>query len=345
MVTIIGWDVGGAHVKAARVENGVVREVVQILCPLWKGLEQLDRALESARKLIGSSDVNVITMTGELSDIFPSRAEGVVQLSEILASLMGRENTKFYAGPAGFVDASSARRCVHEIASANWHASASYVAKKIPRALFVDMGSTTTDLITVMGGQCMNNGYTDADRLTSGELVYTGFTRSFLMSICQKAPFAGQWTALMNEHFATTSDIYRILGQLDEAVDQHQTADNREKSISASVQRLSRMIGRDASDLTELQARDLALWFAESQLRMLVDAAALSRSRFGEAQEGPIVGAGIGLPVVRRLSSALGVQFVQFGDLVVCEEQHKQWASACAPAAAVAMLMDGSRAG
>ena len=38
---IIGWDVGGAHLKAALIIEGVVTQVEQHVCPLWKGIEYL----------------------------------------------------------------------------------------------------------------------------------------------------------------------------------------------------------------------------------------------------------------------------------------------------------------
>ena len=40
-MAVIGWDVGGAHLKGARVEDGRVVAAVQIACPLWQGLDRL----------------------------------------------------------------------------------------------------------------------------------------------------------------------------------------------------------------------------------------------------------------------------------------------------------------
>lgn len=42
----LGWDVGGAHLKAALVlAAGEVLEVYQVPCPLWRGMVELERAL------------------------------------------------------------------------------------------------------------------------------------------------------------------------------------------------------------------------------------------------------------------------------------------------------------
>ena len=43
---IIGWDIGGAHVKAAVINPaGEIIAVYQQPCPLWKGLDQLHSAV------------------------------------------------------------------------------------------------------------------------------------------------------------------------------------------------------------------------------------------------------------------------------------------------------------
>ena len=39
MQSIIGWDIGGAHLKAARLEAGRIVKVVQIASPLWEGID------------------------------------------------------------------------------------------------------------------------------------------------------------------------------------------------------------------------------------------------------------------------------------------------------------------
>ena len=81
---MLGWDLGGAHLKAARVENGRVTDAVQIPCPLWQGLPHLDAAMTKALSRLGPSRRHAVTMTGEMADIFPSREEGVRALTAIL---------------------------------------------------------------------------------------------------------------------------------------------------------------------------------------------------------------------------------------------------------------------
>ena len=60
-----------------------------------------------------------------------------------------------------------------------------------PDALLIDMGSTTTDIVPIVGGGPMPRGLTDGERLATGELVYTGLTRTDVSVVAQRAQFKG----------------------------------------------------------------------------------------------------------------------------------------------------------
>ena len=331
---VIGWDVGGAHLKAARAEGGRIVDVVQLPSRLWLGLAELEGALAEARRRLGDADLHVATMTGELADLFASRAEGVAGITAALRRCLSP--LRLYGGRAGWLDPAAAAAHVADIASANWHASAALAGRHAPEALFVDMGSTTTDLIPVRAGRPAGAGYTDAERLAAGELVYTGLSRSFVMALSPRAPFAGAWTPLACEHFATSADIWRLLGELPDGADLMPAADGRDKSPAASRARLARMVGRDAGDADDAAWRGLAAWFAEAQLRRLADAAMLIASRGGIGEGAVLVGAGVGQHVAARLAGRLGRDYVAFAALL--GDGAGQNAGNCAPAAALALL-------
>jgi (4-(4-[2-(gamma-L-glutamylamino)ethyl]phenoxymethyl)furan-2-yl)methanamine synthase len=338
MQTIIGWDVGGAHLKAARAEDGVVTCAVQIACPLWLGLAELDRAFSEAQAAIGAAPLNAITMTGELSDAFASREDGVQGVANIADRFLAPGRTWFYAGRSGFVGKNDVAAHASDIASANWHASAALAGMRTREALFIDIGSTTTDVIPVAEGRPAAQGYSDAERLTHGELVYAGLVRTFLMAGPKRVPFAGQWTPLMNEWFATSADVYRILGELPEAADMTDTPDGREKTIPASRARLARMIGRDVGEADDAAWDRLARIFAEAQLRDVMDAAELVLSRGLIGVGAPIVGAGVGRGLIRKLAARLERPFMAFDDLIEAAPEARSKACDCAPASAVALI-------
>ena len=101
MSVVIGWDVGGAHLKAARAEGGRIVAAIQIASPLWLGVSRLDEAFRTARSELGSADAHAVTMTGELSMAFTSRSEGVAALAALTASVLAPAPLRFYAGRAG----------------------------------------------------------------------------------------------------------------------------------------------------------------------------------------------------------------------------------------------------
>jgi (4-(4-[2-(gamma-L-glutamylamino)ethyl]phenoxymethyl)furan-2-yl)methanamine synthase len=339
MGTIVGWDIGGAHLKAARCDRGRIVDAVQVASPLRLGLTALAQGFGEAKARMGRADRHVVTMTGELADTFASRAEGVASI----AALAARELTplSLYAGRAGFVEPDRAERHVQDIASANWHASAALVARRRRSGLFIDMGSTTTDIVPVADGAVAARGYTDAERLAAGELVYTGLTRSFLMAVAERAPFAGRWTTLVNENFATMADVHRILDLLPEGADQMATADGRPKTAEASRARLARMVGCDAADADPAQWTTLAHFLAEAQLRAILDGAMLVLSAGTLPADAPIVIAGIGAATLHEVARRLRREAVAFESLLDVEPAARERAAQCAPAAALAILAGG----
>ncbi|PSJ58204.1 hydantoinase/oxoprolinase family protein [Pseudaminobacter soli (ex Li et al. 2025)] len=334
---IVGCDIGGAHLKIARAEDGRIVEALTLATPIWLGLDRLTYAARQAAPLFAGSRLNVFTMTGELSDIFPSREAGIASLLDIIAQHFPGKSL-IYAGRSGFVAPERATALAADIASANWHASAAFIARQLGTALFVDMGSTTTDIIVTRNGVIESDGYNDAGRLATAELVYTGFTRSALIGIASAAPVRGALSPLMNEYFASMADVHRILGVLDENDDKQPAADGQAKTVEASFVRMARMVGRDASDLALPEWRDIASWFSEQQLRTVHDAAFRVASKLAGDRDAPIVGAGIGRWQVRQLAERMERPFIDFADLIAAIDEARSEASSAAPAAALALL-------
>lgn len=335
---VAGFDVGGAHLKVTRAENGRVVAASTVATPLWQGLDKLEAGFREMEPIYGGADLNAFTMTGELSDIFPSREAGVAVLLEQITERFPPESL-IYAGPKGFVGIEAATNLKMEVASANWHATAALAGRLAGDALLVDMGSTTTDIISLKAGAVANEGYSDAERLLTGELVYTGFTRTFLFGVGSSAPIRGKLTPLMNEYFASIADAHRILGVLYEADDRHPSADGKEKTVAGSIARLARMVGRDAADLSPGEWRDVASWFSELQLRTVHDAAFRVAGKL--AGDAPIVGAGTGRWQIRRLAQRMERRFIDFAELIPADDATRSEASSAAPATAMALLAAG----
>ena len=339
---LAGWDIGGAHLKYAVVEDGAVIDAVQLPAPLWQGLDRLETAFDAALARIGPVAGHAVTMTGELSDLFEDRAHGVERLVALAAARLGP--VAVYAGRAGFVTAAQAVMQAADVASANWHATAALVALKRRDSFLIDVRSTTADLVPISGGAVCAAGYTDAERLVAGELVYTGVTRTPVMAVCRHVPFAGRRQPLIAEHFATMADVRRLTGELSSDLDQQKTADGRGKSVAESRARLARMVGRDAADAPDAAWLALAHYLGERQLAQLFDAAALVLSRGELAPDAPVVGAGIGRFLTQALSERLGRAHLDFESLIAARADLGQAVAHAAPAAAVGLLLEAARA-
>lgn len=341
----IGWDLGGVHVKAALVLDGRVCEAVQAPCRLWRGVKALDETLEALPAWTRGEAAHVLTMTGELTDCFRDRADGVVQLTAWAARAL-RGGLRLYAGRSGLIDPARASERAADIASANWHATAALAGTQVSHALLIDIGSTTADLIPIVDGRPAARGYSDAERLETGELVYTGVVRTALATLTAAVPWNGRRTALMAESFATTADVYRLTGDLPEDADQQPSADLKGKSLPESETRLARMIGRDHGEGSSAQWRTLAASFAEAQMRQLHDAAAALLSRTDLPEDAPLVTCGAGAFLAERLADRLGRDSLSLTGIMagsIAGSAAEAWIATCGPAVAVGLLAARNR--
>lgn len=331
----IGWDLGGAHLKAVRVDaTGRACIAIQLPCPLWRGVTHLEDAIDRALVRLGESMLHGVTMTGELADIFPDRRTGVIRLADIMADRLPHARLKMFAGRAGFVTPAQVPAHAGSIASANWLASATYAARVCGTGVFVDIGTTTTDVVAFASGEARPRGMTDAQRLASGELVYSGVVRTPVMAVVQRVPFDGVMQRVAAEHFATMADVHRLIGWLEEAHDMAETADGAGKSPLDSARRLARMVGRDLDDAPMSSWITLAHFIAQAQVQDI----ACAMEHVAGAVPGPLVGAGAGRFLVRELARRSGREYVDFSQLVAGDPQVRDWAAVCAPAYAVARL-------
>ena len=307
MSDVMGWDIGGAHVKAVQVEEGGrVLQAWHRGVPLWKGLDRLAEAVGGIRGEAGGQALrHAVTMTGELADIFPTRAEGVRRIVHCLAQILSGDALSYFSADSAFVE--DAERRADLVGSMNWYASAQLVARLVGQGVFVDVGSTTTDLVRVRKHQVMAAGFSDAERLACQELLYTGVVRTPLMSLAAQIEVGGAPCNLMAEHFATTADVYNLLGQLPDSLFPFETADGAGCSRFESARRVARMIGRDCE-----AGEDLGEWvriariFADLQQGRILES--LRTHGTGDSPE-VLIGAGTGRFVLPTVAARCGLRY------------------------------------
>lgn len=342
-MTTIGWDVGGAHLKLAQVDAGQILDVRQIPCPLWLGLDRLRQSIQDGLAGWPAAARHAVTMTGELVDLFPDRAHGVRALLEVVEAQTGGAPVSVYASDGTFLAAADANADPTRVASANWHASAKLMARYRRDALFVDIGSTTTDLVPLRAGAVAARGMDDATRLSSDELIYRGVVRTPVMAVVQHVLIDGIRTGVMAESFATMADVYRLTGELPAQADQHPTADGRGKSPAESRTRLARMVGRDAAATPDDVWAELARHIATRQLDEIAEGAARVIGAAELPRNAPVVGAGVGRFLAAALAQRLRRPYSGFDEIVAAAgSATSAMAADCAPAVAVALLSEGA---
>jgi probable H4MPT-linked C1 transfer pathway protein len=335
---ISGWDIGGAHIKVARCDqDGNIQHVIQIACPLWQGIDQLATAIECVfKQLDNQHDIAAITMTGELVDIFSNREVGVAGILACLSQYIDDDKIMVYGAEAGWLKPEQAVQQWQQVASRNWQASASLVAQQIPEGLFVDIGSTTCDIIPIGNGLAIPLGFDDFERQTTRELLYTGAIRTPLIALSQHAPFNGRLVSLAAEVFATTADCWCLLGLIDPTSIQDNSADGQPWQADFCASRIARLLGTDANQANMPQWQQLAQWFAEQQSHLVSNAMLHVLSvNSSLAADAPIIGAGIGRFIAKSCALRLNRPYLDFNEIL----SSKHSASADhAPAVAVALL-------
>jgi (4-(4-[2-(gamma-L-glutamylamino)ethyl]phenoxymethyl)furan-2-yl)methanamine synthase len=342
-INIMGWDIGGAHIKAAIIQPpSEVIAVYQRPCQLWKGIEKLHEAVHNILdESVLPINQHVLTMTGELVDLFENRDDGVKQILAAMNCLLLGNEMMVYAGKLGLLGMNQIQTTHYpHIASANWLASASWAAQQLGNGLFVDIGSTTTDILLLHDGKVLAEGYTDYERLISQEMVYAGIVRTPVMAVAQLAKDNGKEIGLMAEYFATMADVYRVTGELNELHDQCETADGTEKTIAASAKRLARMIGCDYEENELPRWEAFACNLRSQQIARIQSACQRQMERVQLPIDAPLIGAGVGRFLVEQIASNTGHTYLDYSDLfsAAINQANTHAAADCAAAVAVACL-------
>jgi probable H4MPT-linked C1 transfer pathway protein len=335
---ITAWDIGGAHLKVAQcTQQGELHQIFEIPCPLWQGIDQLEKAISTAlENLSYVSHLNAITMTGELVDIFPDRQTGVAAIIRCVQTFLSDKNCHIYAGAHGWFNPKKACSDWQHVASLNWHASAVYTANHIEQGLFIDIGSTTSDILAINANQVQATAFNDYDRQASSELHYTGVIRTPLIAIAHHVPFNNQTIRIAAEVFASSGDCWSITGQLDPSKIQDRSADGLSWQKENCIRRIARLLGTDAGQFAEHDWLTLARWFTQQQTEQLQKACQIVLSHHPViSSQAPIIGAGIGRFIARQCAKQLGREYIDFSDLTTPSSPQ---AADHAPAAAIALL-------
>lgn len=325
---ILGLDIGGANTKAASSDCLYAKS---IYLPLWKGAP-LKEVLQGFASL--EAEAVGVVITGELADCFSSKAEGIESiLSAVLESF---ECPVHFWGVSGFQWSDP-----KDLAGVNWSASAALLSKEFGDCLFVDMGSTTTDVIPVRGrplgeGKPLEEGgplaaTTDFMRLVRGELVYTGLLRTTLIALLPAARIRGDAVPLAPEQFAIAADAYLALGLISGDRYACETPDGAGKDRETALRRLARAVCADLEEIGEAGALAIAEQACDRQKEIIAEAIERQAKKHRLSR---VVAAGIGENVIAEACAFLGIE------CTMLSERYGRKISDIFPAYAVARLLE-----
>lgn len=337
---IVGVDIGGANLKLADTAANALAAPF----PLWTDFARLAERLRELLESLERSTNNhyrrlAVTMTGEMADCFESRREGVSHILAEVSKAFPNMECCVYAVGGKWLTPQQARQSAWDVAASNWHALAAWVLTEPfcdpgQLDLVLDIGSTTVDAIPVRHARVATAAKSDRQRLELGQLIYTGMQRTPVSAIVRALTVDGSHVPVVAERFATSDDVYLLLEWTNEDTTDLDTADGRPRTKAAAHGRMARMIGEDIDSLNYQQARAMAEQIADTQASQIVEA--VSRNL-------PIDKSTVTLAISGH-GSRLAQQILQ---LLPCncravwlDEQLPSTAIRCAPALAVARLLD-----
>lgn len=332
---ILGWDIGGVNTKVARVEAGATAlarpRSLSVPLEMEREAAALVPTLRRLAAALGGGPVtHAVTMTAELSQAFRTKREGVGFVLDAVGEAFPGDPVKVYVLDGRFLDPVEARMRPLEVAAANWAATARLVGRQLADVLLVDIGTTSTDIIPIRGGEPAGVGRSDPERLLAGELVYSGALRTPVEGVTRSVPLWGGRCPLAPERFALMGDVYLWLGALDSADYTVTPPDRRPATREFAGERLARAVCADAEMLDEDAVQSIANALAEAQLESVVSG--MRRVLARHPGLATAVVAGLGDFIATEAAHRLGLDVVPLADRLGA-------ATRTAPAAAVAQLL------
>ena len=324
---------GGVNLKAVRLADDMLTTVIHPF-ELQRAPDRLAAALQSvAARLHGTpNDLHALTMTAELSQHFRTKRDGVRFVLEAIRAALGSDAIiQVWCTDGRFRTPAEVASDPLQAAASNWLATATFVAAGSADTIVVDVGSTTTDVIPIVGGTVAVVGRTDPDRLRSGELVYTGALRTPLEAIVKHVPLGDDLAAVSAEGFAITADVHLWLGNLSAEDYTVPTPDGRPATRVFAGERVARLVCADRDLLDEASIHRVARAVADAQIDDV--RAALRRVHARHPHIETAIVTGLGDFLAAAAAEGVGLTPVALATVLGPD------AARAAPAAAVAHLL------
>ena len=334
---IAGFDIGGANTDLAVIDfvNGEIKniEVDFKYLPMWSNNDDLsDVLIELIENIcpICQIDAVGISMTAELVDAYDTKKEGVLDVLKKCEDTFSCPIA--YVGVDGMMSKDELEKNPLKAAAANWIATAQIATLISDNCIFIDTGSTTTDIIPIKDGVECAIGKTDFERSHTGELVYTGTLRTNLASFLDRVELNGKSYRPASELFAQTADVYTVLDLINEDDYVCDTFDGEGKSKIECARRIARVVCADLEMLDMDDIVEMSEYIHKQQIKQI----AYGLKQVAETQNlDLIVTTGLGKDILDRpAAELLGFNVRSMGEVLSDEE------CVVAPAVGTAVMME-----
>lgn len=273
--------------------------------PLWRDAD-LKGTLQHIKSNAGDDCGPVgITITGELADCYPTKKDGINHISAVVKEVF--PDALFFGYDGKFYRDTSD----HTLFSAsNWSASARYLGRLHGSIIFIDTGSTTTDIIPVLDGEPVAMP-TDFGRLGNNELIYAGTLRTNLAALLRTVRLRDRTVRTASELFAITGDVYLLLGLIAPTDYTCDTPDGGPKDAESAARRIARLVCCDLEELGLEDARDIACQARRRQIDDLKEAVTAVAQQHGINRAAVC---GLGAFIVKDALIELGMPFTMVSD-------------------------------
>ena len=334
---VAGFDIGGANTDLAIIdfEGEEIKniEVDFAYLPMWSNNDDLSRVLvELIEKICPLAEIDAvgISMTAELVDAYDTKKDGVLDVVRKCEETF--ECPIAYVGIDGMLSKSEIEETPLKAAAANWIATAQIATLISDNCIFIDTGSTTTDIIPIKDGCECAIGKSDFDRSATGELVYTGTLRTNLASFLDKVELNGKTYRVASELFAQTADVYTVLDLIEEKDYICDTFDGEGKSKMDCAKRIARVVCADLEMLSMDDIVEMSKFIHQKQVEQIAD----GLKQVVETQNlNLIVTTGLGKDILDKpAAELLGLEVKSMGDILTDDE------CTVAPAVGTAVMMN-----
>jgi len=302
---ILGLDIGGANIKGAVVisKGARARLKSQFSLPfeLFRDKAALADKLAFLRKKI-KPEMVALTMTGELCDNFSNRSAGAKWILGCAQKSFAGLAIKVVDNKGELTTMSQARRQPMAVASANWAATARWVAANgLRHGVVIDIGSTTTDILPIKDGAPACRGVDDFSRAREGELVYTGYLRTHAAMVAHEITIQGRKMDSCPEYFAIMGDAHLLSGEMGPREYTCATPDGGPKTKQGAARRLCRIVMADLEQLGMESGKEIADQIVAAQTNRLERALAGIIQRTGLDNSASILAIGAGAGVYGKM--------------------------------------------